>query len=203
MTRRGLTLLELLIALTITSLIGLAMATTLVASARSIQSASEARSALQRFHALRERIRNYTNPALAVLASDDEQGFALWLHDEAENNEVNLSELRVIWYESDSQRVTLERVEFPEEWTDEQVELADTVLLDGADPFLAMESQRLLDLTTTLVLADGIASTRLFFDDQISARDSVRPRVEVEIEMGDDLVPMAFAAPLREHRARP
>ncbi|MEM8834217.1 MAG: prepilin-type N-terminal cleavage/methylation domain-containing protein [Planctomycetota bacterium] len=203
MTRRGLTLLELLIALTITSMIGLAMATTLVASARSVQSASEARSALQRFHALRQRVRGYTDPALAVLASNDQQGFALWLHDENASNSVNLSELRVVWYEPDTQRVTLERVEFPEDWDDAQVAAADTALADGADPFLAMESQRLLDQTTTLVLADGIASTRLLFDDQIDVRDSVRPRLEVEIEMGDEMVPMAFAAPLRDHRARP
>ena len=152
---RGMTLVELLIALAITTVIGLAMVTVLTTVARGLSSANGERSALQRANVLSHRLTSYSQAALAIIAAD-KGGLAMWLHDETGEQQVNLLELRVFWFDEDSEVVTLEYVSFPDTWTEEEVDAANTIVTSIEDPFVVMEQQRALGYTVSNEIVDGV-----------------------------------------------
>lgn len=152
---RGLTLLELLLAVSITSLVGLAMATVMTAAARGMTSAGDARSALQRAHAAYSRLRMYTDTGLCLLQNDPARGFVLWLNDEKLNAKVNLTELRVFWFSPQTGLLTVERVVFPPAWDAAKQDDANVKVNPGADLFALMTDQRALGYTQTETIADG------------------------------------------------
>jgi len=162
--RAGLTLLELLLAVAITAVVGLAMATAMTATARGMTTAGDARSAVQRAHVAYVRLRSYTAQALALLQSDPSRGFAIWLNDDVPANSVNLSELRCFWFDPEAGTLTVERLSLPESWTEEMVEEHD-VRLDADSDFLsAMLDQRSQGYTTQDVLTEGLDDLSLTFD---------------------------------------
>ncbi len=155
---RGLTLLELLLAFSITAIIGLAMATVMTTAARGLTGASEGRSGLQRAHAAYLRTRAYTDSALDLLAVDPNRGFAIWLHDEKPGQRVNMLELRVFWWNNGDGTLTVERVRTPVGWAPELVDNYNIVLASSADFFQVMLDQRVLGMTASEVIADGITN---------------------------------------------
>ncbi len=163
-SRRGLSVLELMIALAITSMVALTLATVLTAASRGMSDAASTRSALQRVHAAHVRIRAYTDAALNILEHDPNQGIALWLHDEKPGGRVNLTELRVFWFDYDNERITIERIVFPEAWTQEMKDAADAELPLGAGYFLTMAGQRALGYTETSTIATGCTPTDFIFN---------------------------------------
>ena len=184
--RPGMTLVELLIALSITAMVSLAIAAVTTSIARGMESVNAARSALQRTVAAHARLRAYVNPARCFLATDADQGFALWLSDTRANGRVNLSELRVFWFdpESASGDLTVEWAEFPEEWDELAVAAADTELTGVDDYFAAMKTLRALGYTGTAVLADRLASIDVTHGGQ-SLQASDRVQVSIGIDTGD------------------
>ena len=97
---RGLTLLELLLALSVTAMVGLAMSTAMTATARGMTNAGDSRSALQRANVAYTRLRGYTIHSLSLLQHDPTKGFVLWGSDDYPGGKVNLSELRVFWFDA-------------------------------------------------------------------------------------------------------
>lgn len=161
--RKGMTLLELLLAFSITALIGLAMATVMTAAARGMSGAGQARSALQRVHAAYIRTRAYTDSGLCLLSVDPTKGFALWLHDETPGGRLNLLELRVFWWNNGDGTLTVERVQVPEAWAPELVAAYNIPIPSAANFFQIMLDQRSLGMTATETIADGLDNASLAF----------------------------------------
>lgn len=187
-TRRsaaGLSLLELLLAVAITSIIGLAMAMAMTAAARGMASAGDSRSALQRAHAGSVRLRSYVDPGRCLLQHDAARGFVLWLQDEKPGNTVNLTEMRVFWWDPAAGTITCERVVFPEAWPQDLKDSSDLVLSRGSNFFGAMLDERALGYTKTEVIADGTASASLAYTGA-SIEDSTRFRLTLKVDAGTD-----------------
>ena len=161
--RKGMTLLELLLAFSITALIGLAMATVMTAAARGMSGAGQARSALQRVHAAYIRTRAYTDSGLCLLSVDPTRGFAFWLHDETPGGRLNLLELRVFWWNNGDGTLTVERVQVPEAWAPELVAAYNIPIPSAANFFQIMLDQRSLGMTATETIADGLDNASLAF----------------------------------------
>lgn len=193
----GLTLLELLLAVAVTAMAGLALTTALTATARSLSLTRDTRSALQRAHTLCVRMRAYTDAALCLLQHDAERGVAVWLHDENPGNSVNLSELRVFWFNEGEGTITVERVDFPEAWSAAIREDYDRVLPAGSDFFAVMTDERALGMTSTGVLADGASGVVLAMTDAV-VQETGRFRLTADFAAGQDesqRVMMAFGLP--------
>lgn len=184
--RRGLTLLELLLAFAITAVIGLAMATVMTTAARGMTSTSEARSGLQRVHAAYVRTRAYTDSGLCLLAHDPEKGFAFWLHDEKPGGQIDLFELRIFWWNAGDGAVRVERVKTPENWAPEITEAYNVPISAAADFFQIMEDQRTLGMTATEIIADGISSVSLAHA-ALDPMDATRFRLTFTVATGPDL----------------
>ena len=184
-TRRGLALAELLIGIAITGVIGLAVATTLVSVGQGLTWSREARSALQRAYTAHSRVRAYFDPGLCVLDEQGKTGFAVWLHDGRANGAVNLLELRVFWYDFENGALTVEWVDFPDDWDAELISLSDAELADGADYFQEMLTQRQLGRTSTARLVDGVADFRFEYDAVVVA-DARRLRFTITLALNDE-----------------
>lgn len=180
----GMTVVELLIALTITVIVGLAMATVLTSVGRGLSSANGERSALQRANVLSHRLASYTSSALAMLEAD-ERGLAMWLHDESGDGAVNLLELRVFQLDEEQRAVCIERVVFPEAWTAEEIDGANVTVTSVEDPFEVMEQQRALGYTEVTLLVDGIARMDAT-PCEASASESPRIALSVDLEIEGD-----------------
>lgn len=201
-TRRALTLLELLLAVAITVLTGLAIAAVTTSIARGLTSMNESRSALQRAYATHARLRAYTTGALAFLSVDPERGIAVWHNDERFNNRVNLSELHIFWLENASdgapgKELVIESANFPEEWDAEELELADAELAGIDDPFNEMLALRAQGWTTRSVIADGLETVAVSHS-AINLMNANRIRIALEVRVGPDNtqdILMAFGLP--------
>jgi len=161
---RGLTLLELLLGLTVTSLVGLGVASMLTMVGAAAEGARDGRAALMRAHLAQLRLRAYVEPSLAALQHDPAQGFALWLHDENPGDTVNLTELRVFWFDPVAGSLTVERVQFPDGWDEAQRQAADVIVPADSDFFAVITAQRQAGLTVTKTLVEGLASLDLVFN---------------------------------------
>jgi len=177
---RGLTLIELVIAIAITAIIGLAMSTAMSATARGMASAGDSRSALQRAHAAYVRIRAYTSSGLALLQNDPSRGFALWLDDSVPGGRVNLSELRCIWFDASTGMLSSERLVLPQGWTEDMRENYDRTLDPSSDFLSAMAAERAAGYTVQEILVDGLTGWLL-------ETDGPDPQLEERIRLSLDV----------------
>ena len=184
-SRRGVTLLELMLALSITAMVGLGVASVLAMISSSTKSAREARSLLLRAHAGQIRLRSYLDSSLRLLQHDPDQGLAVWLHDQRTTDAVNLSEIRVFWYDAEEETLAVEWVSFPENWTELQIQVFDTVVPDGSDYFVVMEAQRAAGMTASLELVEDVIGVDLTFDNE-TITDAKRVTLEMELTIDEE-----------------
>jgi len=183
-SRRGVTLLELMLALSITAMVGLGVASMLAMISSSTQDARDARSLLLRAHAGQIRLRSYLDTSLSLLQYDAAQGLAVWLHDQRTPDSVNLSEIRVFWFDDVAGTLSVEWVSFPAGWTELQIQAFDTVVPTGSDFFAEMEAQRAAGMTATLELIEGLTWHEMTFDNAVIT-DVTRVTAQMEFEVAE------------------
>ena len=182
--RRGVTLLELMLAMSITAMVGLGVASMLSMISSSAQSSRGARSLLLRAHAGQIRLRSYLDSSLRLLQYDAAQGLAVWLLDQRTLDSINLSEIRVFWFDDVAGTLSVEWVDFPDTWTDLQIQTFDTVVPAGSDYFAVMESQRAAGMTATLALIEGLTWHEMTYD-SVSITGAKRVTVQMEFEVAE------------------
>ncbi|MCK4872469.1 MAG: prepilin-type N-terminal cleavage/methylation domain-containing protein [Phycisphaerales bacterium] len=115
---RGLTLVELLISLIITAMVGTALAALLNAVAVATKTNIGTREIVIRTHAIDSRVALYTDTALALLdVRDDGNGLVIWLSDDRASGTVHGTEIRWLTYDPAENTLTVQYVEFPEGWS--------------------------------------------------------------------------------------
>jgi len=198
-SRRGLTVVELMIGIVVTALVGLGVASMLTMVADASASARDGRSALMRGNLAQNRLRTYFEPSLCVLAIDPAQGVALWLQDDTPGQTVNLLELRIMWYDAAAGRISVERVQFPETWTPVMVDAANITLPKTADFFAAMLAQRQAGYTVTDTLMESVSSfTATGNGPALQSSDRVDVALTLTSDAGD-AVPLLMTAGLPSH----
>lgn len=162
---RGLTLVELLLALSLTALAGLGTASMLAMIGQSTQADREGRSVVMRAHAVHSRVAAYLEPALCVLQQDQQRGgLAVWLMDQSGPGMVNLTEIRVFWYDPQAKALTTERVAFPEAWPQAAKDAADVTVPANSDFLALVQAQRALGYTVTQEIGREVWSAQWSFD---------------------------------------
>ncbi|MCH2148966.1 MAG: hypothetical protein MK095_05980 [Phycisphaerales bacterium] len=123
--RVGFTLIETLLAVCITALVGTGIATMMSVLSRDISMQYEARGVLVRTSTAQVRLSSYVAPARHVLGAD-ESSLVLWLEDARESNTVHASEIRWVRHDEHADRLIVEFVAFPDEWSEAAKAIADT-----------------------------------------------------------------------------
>lgn len=183
---RGFTVVELLIGIVITALVAMAISTMLTLVGETTARSRDSRAALMRSHLAQVRLRSYTEPALAVLDFDEDAGVAVWLHDDNPGEKVNLTELRILWFDADNGDIQIEYVSFPDNWTPAMKAAADITLAKDADFFAAMVAQRVAGMTVTETLLETVADFDLTFAaGTLQASDRIRFALTLTSDEGE------------------
>lgn len=195
--RAGLTLVELLIALMITALMGLAIGSMMTTVGAATGRESAERAALLRAHAGQVRLRAYMDNALSILQHDDDNDAAvIWLYDNLVQDTVNVREIRLITV--DEGEITVEWVQFPDNWTDIMRDAADTVLPPAADFFAAMAAQRALGQTRTTTLLSHVQDAAWTLSAS-PAQSATRARLALTLDAQGSPVQTLYAFGLKDH----
>lgn len=181
---RGFTLLELMLSLVVTAFVGLGIASMMNMVSASESMDRDSRTVLLRSHAAQMRMRAYLDPALCVIAHDPSRGVAIWLADEKPNDNVHVSELRVLWWSAGSGTLRLERVDWPDAWPPELIDEEDVILPPGTDFFAAMEAQRAAGLTVFETILEEVDAFSVDYE-PASVQDARLLRMTVTLTAGE------------------
>lgn len=179
MNRRGISLLETLLAISITSVIGVAVSSLMAAATNSLSSRDDGRSSAIRLATTKIRLGAYIAPSLCVLDKSTDQ-IVLWFDDSRQSSTVHASEIRWIEFDDEDKTLTVKFVDFPDSWTQEMVDAADTectTLTDYASLLTSFESS---DFVTTVPLVDSMNSCN-FWINQVIPEEATRVSVRFSL----------------------
>jgi prepilin-type N-terminal cleavage/methylation domain-containing protein len=155
--RRGLTLLELLLAMIITALVAGAIAGMLGAVSAGVGSRKDNRDIMVRAHASQSRLAAYFATARCVLASDP-TSVTIWLNDSRESGSVHATEIRWLQFDALAGEVVVQYVDFPDNWTRTACELADIEYPASTDWASVLATYQTKGMISTRALVDNLAS---------------------------------------------
>ncbi len=165
--RHGLSLLELMLAVTITALVGAAIAGMLNAVAVGVDTRRDNRSMMVRSSLAQARLNAYIAPARCVL---DQRGpqIVLWFNDQKKSETVHASELRWLEYDRNEGTLSVSYVSFPEHWSMLEVDHADREYPSNSDWGRIRNEFDGQGLLNELTLVDGL-------DDVTATADATDP----------------------------
>jgi prepilin-type N-terminal cleavage/methylation domain-containing protein len=155
MNRRGLSLIEMLLAISITSVIGAAIASMMAAATTSLTSKSDGRQSAIRLATTQVRLGAYIAPSLCILDKGNST-LTLWTEDSRESDTVHASEIRWIRFDSEEKTLNVQFVDFPEEWSETMIDAADVEcnsLTNYEALFNGLQSDNLI---TSIALVDAM-----------------------------------------------
>jgi hypothetical protein len=163
MNRRGLSLLEMTLAISITAIIGTAIASMMAAAANSLTSKDDGRQSAIRLATTQIRLSAYIAPSRCLLEKNNEQ-ITLWLDDTDESKTINASEIRWIQFEELSSKLTVKFVDFPEEWSQSMIDDADIECDSLTNYELVLASFESSNFIDTIPLVDSIRSCNFWMN---------------------------------------
>jgi len=154
-TRRGLSMLELIIALSVTALIGAATVGMLNAVSVGVDTRHDYRSVTIRSHHAQSRLAAYVTPGRCVLHRGN-NALVLWFDDNRKNDMINISEVRWLVYDPDEGEIVVYYITYPNWMTETQKLIYDQRHRANSDwmelletyqshPRLGMGSTKLID----------------------------------------------------------
>lgn len=170
--RRGLTTLELTLAIAITAMIALAITGMLAAVAQGVGTRQDSRSAMVGAHAAQSRLSAYIGPSRSVLAASPTE-LVLWRNDSRVSGTVHATEIRWLRFNAADGAIDVHFVNFPDTWTQVAQDLADleyTATEDWNSVFTYYQSNGWM---LSFRLVDGL-EWAVFSIDQATALDSRR-----------------------------
>ena len=183
MTRRrfrGLTLVELMLALGLTGIIGTAVAAMLVSVSYGTSSRTDMRRVLVKHKMLATRLAASVRGSRQVLDAGD-GWLMLWTTDADGNEQPNVSELQYVELDAETNALRSHRAEFPGGWTQDQVDAADTAYDTSADWASVAESLAEQTYFAGALWATGISDLTITLDsDQPATARLVNFRVTVD-----------------------
>jgi len=196
--RRGLSLVELMLALTITGMVAAAIASMLAAVTTGTHTRRDNRAAALTGNAMATRIAAYVTPARAFLAADSDR-LALWLHDDRQSESVHASEIRWFLYHEADAELRVHFASFPEDWTQAAINLEDREYPRNSDWWTLLEQLEALGWTDSIPVADGITDLIIRID-SVTALDARHVTIEAEISPGSLPIRTVIPATLLNHQ---
>ncbi len=162
-TRRGLSLLELMLALSITAMVATAVSAMMSAVVTGVSTRRDNRSLMVRANAAQTRLSAYITPSRAVLDSDGST-VVLWLEDARDGGTVHATEVR--WLKHDAIKGTIDVcfVDFPDSWKQTAKDLADRQYSRDADWTAVLDSYNSNGWVSSLTLVDGLERLTVHID---------------------------------------
>ncbi|MAB83978.1 MAG: hypothetical protein CMJ24_11195 [Phycisphaerae bacterium] len=162
--RRGFTLLETILAISITAMVGLGIATMMAVLGSDASMQFDLRSVLVRSGTAQSRLSAYIAPARCILDADENQ-LVLWFDDTRQSDTVHASEIRWITYEPSTRSVRVEFISFPDAWSESATALADLEYGTSTDWGGVLQNFSGRDLVVDAPLIDEIETIEFLSDE--------------------------------------
>ena len=154
-TRRGMTLIELMIALAITAMVAAAIAAMLIAVTDGERSRRDNRGYIVRTHAATARLGAYIARCLRVLEVDGSDT-VVWLNDWRRGRTVHATELRWLIFDGSNDAIVVYYVDLPDAWSEIQRDLEDVEYSFGQDWAAVPSSYMAKGYVSKMTLVDGV-----------------------------------------------
>jgi len=164
MNRRGLTLLEMILAIGITATIGAAIASMMAAVSNGLTSRDDGRRTAVQLATTQVRLAAYIAPSRCVLDKSD-SAITIWFDDNRESNTVHASEIRWLEFDEFNNAFVVKFVDFPEAWSQSMIDAADiecNELTNYVSLLATLESSQLIN---TFNLIDAMDTCAIWTDD--------------------------------------
>lgn len=160
--RRGLTLLEFLLAMMITALIAVAMGGMVTAVARATELDRYTRETTVRSQTAMVRLGSYITPARCILESNTDS-VVIWLDDQRESQTVHATEVRWLKFNAGTGTIELHYVKFPDAMSQADRDLLDVELpVATTDWWATLDSYSTLGYSAFVRLCDGISDFNVY-----------------------------------------
>lgn len=197
-TIRGLTMLELLLALSITALVAAAIAAMMGAVTSGITTRRDSRALMVRANTAQTRLAGYFTPCRSLLAADG-SGVVLWLDDARQSDSVHATEIRWLVFDSTAGTLDVHFVQFPAGWSELEKQLADQLYPPTADWNAVRAEFDGNGWLTRLTLIDGLASFSASTD-QPTALDSRHVTFGLDFRVHETTAAVRLFATIRLHQ---
>ena len=164
MNRRGLTLLEMILAIGITATIGAAIATMMAAVSNGLTSRDDGRRTAIQLATTQVRLSAYIAPARCFLDHTD-TAFTIWLDDTRESSTVHVSEIRWLAFNVSNKSFTVKFVDFPDEWTQSMIDAADSECNQSTNYDALLASLELSGHINEFTLIDTMETCSIWTDE--------------------------------------
>ncbi len=194
---RGLTLVEMMLALAVTALVAGAIAGMMSAVSAGVGVRRDARTAMIRANLASVRLGSYVGPARAVLDVDPDR-FVLWLNDNRPGGTVHVSEVRWFRFDADQGRIIVTYLQFPEHWSDLDEDLVDIPYAANADWWQVLADLETRGFVGSRTVIDGLIGVE--FECAAAALSSTQISTAMDIESDGDPFPVRVTATIRVHQ---
>lgn len=188
MNRRGLSLLEMTLAIGITSVIGAAIAAMMAASANSLSAKDDGRQSAIRVATTQVRLGAYIAPSRCIVNKSNDQ-ITLWFEDTDDSKTVHASEVRWIQFDEESNILAVKFIDFPTHWTQSSIDDANIECSSLTDYDLLLTSFESSNLIDSIPLVDSIQSCQFWINTpnhldatQVSVRFSLESNLGTTID---------------------
>jgi len=198
-TRRGLTLLELMLALVITALIAGAISGMMSAVTAGVSTRRDNRSTMVGASAAAARLSAYIAPShciLDVVGSD----LVLWLDDTRESGTVHATEIRWLIFDADAGTLEVRFVSFPPEWSQAAKDLEDGEYGSATNWMSVLSTYQSKGWVASMPLIDGLDSVTISTD-EVDPMDSRHVSFRLGFATSEGTMDVCVAATTRLHQA--
>lgn len=197
--RHGLSLLELLMAVIITAMVGAGIAGMLGAVSSGVGTRKDNREVMVRGHAAQCRLAAYLAVSRCVLACTGSDT-TIWLADSRQSGTVHASEVRWLRFNSATGELIVEFVDFPAGWTRTACELADNEYASNTNWETVRAYYSSKGLLTSRALVDDLQSVSVR-KDQTNAMAARHVTFDLEFAGEDASVSVLVSGTIQNHAA--
>ncbi|MFK7958972.1 MAG: hypothetical protein AB8G96_00465 [Phycisphaerales bacterium] len=196
--RRALTLLELLLALSISALVAGSLVAMLDAVAVGTTRRGDIRSTLVVAGGITTRLNAYVTPSNALLDAT-EDGFVLWFNDDRSGGTVHGTEIRWFEFDESTGQLFVAWIAFPDTWSKVVRDLEDGEYTPGSDWSLVRRKYEDAGHIIESPVAEGLAGLRVLVPDDVPTAS--RFSVELDFTTSASAITLTPAFSIDTHRA--
>ncbi len=165
--RRGLTFIELVLALAITAMVAAAIAAMIGAVTSGEMSRRDNRGTIIRTYAAKTRLSAYLASCMSVLEVGSVDA-VVWVNDWRSGGTVHATELRWLVFDNANKSIDVYYVDFPDEWNQGQQALEDNEYWSGTDWSAVLSSYMSAGYVSNITLVDGVSSMTITTDQPVA-----------------------------------
>lgn len=163
MHRHGLSLLELLLAMTITVMVAAAITAMLGAVTSGVGARRDSRAIMVLAHAAQSRLSAYIAPSRCLLQHDG-ANLVIWLNDNRAGDTVHATEVRWLLFDPSTGVIKVHYVSFPPSWSQSACDLEDHVFSADSNWLAVLAEYRSKGWTASLPLVDTLETAAVTID---------------------------------------